>query len=54
MAINIAKADITHVEFCISSISFMRFIIIQTLIRQIKFYIIKAETLLLLCFIDID
>ena len=54
MAINITKADITHIKFCISSISSMVSIIIQTLIRQIKFHIIKTETLLLLCLTDIN
>lgn len=52
--IDISKANAIYVQFGIGSISSMRFVLIQTHIGHIKFYIIKADTLFLLCFVDMD
>lgn len=54
MTIDISKADVIYVQFGISSISSMGSVLIQTPIRHIKFHIVKADNLFLLCFVDID
>ena len=53
-AVNILKASTINVQFGISSTSFISSIIINTLISNIKFYIIKANTFFLLYLADID
>lgn len=52
--IKIARAVLIDIQFNSSSISFMGFIIIQTFIRYIKFYIVKINTSFLFCFVDLD
>lgn len=52
--IDISKAYAIYIQFGISSISFIRSILIQTPIRHIKFHIIKVDIPFLLCFVDID
>ena len=52
--IDISEAGAIHVQFSIGSILSTGFVLIQTSIRHIKFYIVKADTLFLLCFADMD
>ena len=52
--IDISKAGAIYIEFGIDSISSMGSVFIQTLIRHIEFHIVKANTLFLLYFVDID
>lgn len=52
--INIAKANTIYVKFNICSISSKGSISVQTVIKHTEFHNIKANTLVLLCFIDID
>lgn len=52
--INILKVGAIYILFRINSILFIKSMLIQILIEYIKFYIIKANTLFLLYFIDID
>lgn len=52
--IDFLKANIILIKFRYGSISFMRSILLQTLISYIKFHIIKTNTLFLLYFKDID
>ena len=40
MTIDITKANIINFSFCISSIIFMRFVIIKTSIKYIKFHMV--------------
>ena len=51
--INLAKAEVVHVQFDIKSISFIKFIIITTFIDQIEFHVVKTDTFFLLCLADL-
>lgn len=52
--IHISKVGAIHVQFGINSILSMGFVYIQTPIGYIKFYIVKADTLFLLCLTNMD
>ena len=52
--IDISKVGAIYVQFGIGSILSMGFVFIQTPIGHIKFYIVKADTLSLLCLADMD
>ena len=52
--INTLKAGAINIQFSISSIPSISFIIVNTPIGNIKFHIIKADIPFLLCLIDMD
>ena len=43
-----------NVQFSISSTASIRLVAVKTLIGLVDFYIVKADTLFLLCLTDID
>ena len=53
-AIDTLKASAINVQFSIGFTSFIGFVIVNTLVNNIKFYIVKADTPFLLCFVDIN
>src|SRR6266702_1356481 len=52
--VDISKAGAINIQFGIGFTSFIGFVIINIPINNVKFYIVKADTLFLLCFADID
>jgi hypothetical protein len=52
--INTLKAGTINIQFSISSTPSVSSVTVNTLVGNIKFYIIKADTLFLLYFADID
>ena len=52
--INTSKAGTINVQFGISSTPSIGSIIVNILVSNIKFHIVKADTPFLLCFADID
>ena len=52
--INTIKTKAINVQFGISLTVLIGLVIIKTLIGLVNFYIIKVDTLFLLCFADID
>jgi hypothetical protein len=53
-SLNVIIVDTVNVQFDIESIKFIDSIIIQMLIRSIEFHVIKANTLFLFSWIDIN
>ena len=52
--INTSKAGAINVQFSINSISSIGSVIVNILVGNVKFYIIKADTPFLLCLADMD
>ena len=52
--INILKASAINVQFSINSISFIISVIVNILVGNVKFYIIKADIPFLICLADIN
>jgi hypothetical protein len=52
--INTLKAGVINVQFSISFTPFIGSVIVNTLVGNIEFYIVKADTPFLLCLADID
>ena len=54
IVINTLKAGAIDVQFGINSTPFIGSITVNTLVSNIEFHIIKADTPFLLCFVNID
>ena len=48
------QAGAVNVQFGIGLTALIRLVVVKTLISLVNFYIIKADTLFLLCLADID
>ena len=48
------QARAVNVQFGIGSTILIRLVVVKTLISLVNFYVVKADTPFLLCFIDID
>jgi hypothetical protein len=52
--INITQTGAVNVQFSIGLIILIKLVIVKTLIGLVDFYIVKVDTLFLLCLVDMD